>query len=103
VQGIQGPAGPQGPIGPAGTGVSGYEVIVQQGGTLDPHSYVNIIAECSPGKWVLGGGIGYYTSTLILHASHPLLTRTGWNILIENTNDFSGDGPSAYAICAFAS
>jgi hypothetical protein len=84
--GAQGPAGPQGP-----PGVSGYEVISNSGAIL-------VVATCSPGKQVLGGGgdvqIGGGDAIAI---SEPTPDHTGW---IVRSASNSGNPMTAYAVCA---
>jgi hypothetical protein len=53
--GQQGQQGPEGPRGPAGPGFTGFEVVtntVQSGDS----AFVLSIADCPPGKRVIGGG-----------------------------------------------
>jgi hypothetical protein len=99
-QGIAGPQGPQGATGPAGpAGVSGYEIIVTYG-TLPVNGTVAVIATCSAGKRVTGGGylVPYVLDTA--PASRPE-GNNAWRV------DFKSNGGSgtaqAYAICATAS
>jgi Collagen triple helix repeat (20 copies) len=95
--GSQGAQGSPGPSGPAG--VSGYE-IVNAHGELPANGKVQVVATCSSGKRVLGGG---YVAPSELDTA--LLSRpegdNGWRVDFKS-NGGSGDA-STYAICATAS
>jgi Collagen triple helix repeat (20 copies) len=99
-QGAPGPQGPQGSPGPAGpAGISGYE-IVNAHGELPANGKVQVVATCSSGKRVLGGG---YVAPSELDTA--LLSRpegdNGWRVDFKS-NGGSGDA-STYAICATTS
>jgi Collagen triple helix repeat (20 copies) len=108
-QGPQGVPGPQGPPGPQGqpgvpgpsgpAGVSGYEIINKLG-TLPPNGTVQVVATCSPGKRVLGGGYVAPTESDATPLSRPE-GENAWRVDFKS-NGGSGDA-SVYAICATAS
>jgi hypothetical protein len=99
-QGLPGPQGQPGVSGPAGpAGVSGYEIINNLG-TLPLNGTVAVIATCSAGKRVIGGG---YVVPSVLDTA-PLSRPEGnnaWRVDFKS-NGGSGDA-SVYAICAAAS
>ena len=99
-QGIPGPQGPQGGPGPSGpAGVSGYEIINTHG-TLPLNGTVQVVATCSSGKRVLGGGYVVPNEVDTAPLSRPE-GDNGWRVDFKS-NGGSGDA-SVYAICATTS
>jgi hypothetical protein len=99
-QGVPGPQGQPGPTGPAGpAGVSGYEIINNLG-TLPLNGTVAVIATCSVGKRVIGGGYVVPATGDIAGLSRPE-GNNAWRVDFKS-NGGSGDA-SVYAICATAS
>jgi hypothetical protein len=105
-QGIPGPQGQPGTIGPAGptgppgpVGVSGYEIINNQG-NLPVNGTVAVIATCSAGKRVIGGGYVVPAVGDLASLSRPE-GNNAWRVDFKS-NGGSGDA-SVYAICATAS
>src|SRR5207253_647197 len=85
--GPAGPAGPQGPAGPAGPagGVSNYVVATTNSGFIAAGSGQSVVANCPPGKHVLGGGwsgvINGDSTIRILNSSPgPYGNDTGWEV-----------------------
>ncbi len=100
LQGIPGPQGQPGPAGPAGpAGVSGYEIINHLG-TLPLNGTVAVIATCSPGKRVFGGGYVVPAVGDLASLSRPE-GNNAWRVDFKS-NGGSGDA-SVYAICAMTS
>jgi hypothetical protein len=79
--------------------VSGYEIINKLG-TLPPNGTVQVVANCSPGKRVLGGGYVAPTEVDAAPLSRPE-GENAWRVDFKS-NGGSGDA-SVYAICAMAS
>jgi hypothetical protein len=97
-------AGPQGVPGPAGatgpSGLSGYEVINNiQNGALQVGGNVDLVATCSPGKKVLGGGYVVPSVSDTAPLSRPEPSNTAWRVSFHS-NGGSG-AVSVYVICAF--
>ena len=99
-QGSPGPQGPQGSPGPSGpAGVSGYEIINTHG-NLPMNGTASVVATCSSGKRVLGGG---YVAPQVGDMA-PLSRPEGdnaWRVDFKS-NGGSGDA-SVYAVCAATS
>jgi hypothetical protein len=116
--GLPGPTGPAGSAGPSGppgpAGIAGYER-VQVNGSSDTSSNKVLVAPCSAGKSVLGGGgsfsvgagISGDVNLLVLTASVPMQAgavapTSSW--LVKGIS-LSGISPStqwrlhAYAVC----
>jgi hypothetical protein len=110
-QGDPGPAGPAGPAGADGApGVSGWQNVLSGTVIVAPGATKSVVARCSAGKQVLGGGFSSAGGTLALVASFPVFTaipnvdtRTtpGWLISARNTNGTDAT-LTANAICATA-
>ena len=102
-QGPQGALGPQGPMGPTGpAGVSGIEYVIRDTSVGNQSSAV-LIAPCSPGKKVIGGGFAKPNSDVEVHERHPTPANTGWYVQAFNHLILPGsDSLHAYAICATA-
>ena len=100
-QGIPGPQGLPGAMGPAGpAGVSGYEII-NNVGELPPNGTVAVIATCSAGKRVIGGGYVVPAIGDMVGLSRPE-GDNAWGRVDFKSNGGSG-AASVYAICATAS
>ncbi len=111
--GPRGSPGPVGPQGPAG-GVSGYEF--KTGSKNVPaHDTASILAVCSSGKHVLGGGYtwavnaggfaqGFPATPLQVTQNGPGFdSQQGWNYLPNVWAVFVGNlNSSAYSVTAFA-
>ena len=99
-QGSTGPQGPQGSPGPSGpAGVSGYEIINTHG-SLPVNGTTSVVASCSSGKRVLGGGYVVPQVGDTVGLSRPEGDNE-WRVDFKS-NGGSGDA-SVYAICATAS
>jgi hypothetical protein len=99
--------GPQGPAGPPG--ISGYEVVSQ---TITAETQgVPVVAQCPPGKRVLGGGGGSGEAAngnntnydMVLTESRPMYPPDvdGWYVKLQAVN--GAQGPfrvTAFAVCA---
>ena len=94
-QGVPGPAGATGP-----SGLSGYEVINNvQNGALHVGGNVDLVATCSAGKKVLGGGYVVPSVSDTAPLSRPEPGNTAWRVSFHS-NGGSG-AVSVYVICAF--
>ena len=94
-QGVPGPAGATGP-----SGLSGYEVINNvQNGALQVGGNVDLVATCSAGKKVLGGGYVVPSVSDSAPLSRPEPGNTAWRVSFHS-NGGSG-AVSVYVICAF--
>lgn len=105
-QGAQGPEGSPGPQGPPGSpgpsgpaGVSGYEIINTHG-NLPVNGTTSVVASCSSGKRVLGGGYVVPSEADTAPLSRPEADNA-WRVDFKS-NGGSGTA-SVYAICATAS
>ncbi len=95
--GSPGPQGSPGPLGPAG--VSGYEIINTHG-NLPMNGTASVVATCSSGKRVMGGGYVVPSAADTVPLSRPD-GNNAWRVDFKS-NGGSGDA-SVYAICAVAS
>jgi hypothetical protein len=99
-QGSPGSQGPQGSPGPAGpAGVSGYEIINTHG-NLPMNGTASVVATCSSGKRVLGGGYVVPSAADTAPLSRPE-GDNAWRVDFKS-NGGSGDA-SVYAVCAATS
>jgi len=101
-----GPRGPQGPTGATGAtgapGVSGWEkTAVVSANNSDYQKFA--MAECSPGKKVIGGGGLTTLSTTHVISSWPSTFGTGWAVSAVEASPTSENWTvTAYAICVTA-
>jgi hypothetical protein len=103
--GTQGPPGPQGPAGPAGpqgpAGLAAVEV-VEEFGSAAANSGGAAVADCPPGKIVIGGGASSRNGTLDVYGSWPAST-TSWIGVMSRDAGLDASAPASfavYAICA---
>lgn len=103
-QGPPGPTGQEGPAGVAGEdGFSGYGVVTQAGAVAGGGTGL-VVATCSAGKKVLGGGWWANPQTHVLVArSRPNGTATAWEVSVLNEHPTVAITFNVYAICALAS
>ncbi|MFJ6370098.1 hypothetical protein ACIQK5_18215 [Streptomyces virginiae] len=81
------------------TGVSGYEIVRQEGVPVDPNGFEQVVVTCPAGKKVLGGGFVGNGAKLLTIRSFPGAGGTSWIVTVQNT-DTVPLGYSGYAICA---
>ncbi|MFF4448505.1 hypothetical protein [Streptomyces sp. NPDC001502] len=82
-----------------GSGISGYEVVRQEGAVVEPNAFEQVVATCPAGKKVIGGGFFGNGAKLLTIRSFPGSGNTSWIVTVQNT-DTVPLGFSAYAICA---
>jgi hypothetical protein len=95
-----GPRGPQGPTG--APGVSGWEKTAAV--SVNNSDYQKLaMAECSPGKKVIGGGGLTTLSTTHVISSWPSTFGTGWAVSAVEASPTSENWTvTAFAICVTA-
>lgn len=95
----RGPAGPPGPQGEPG--VIGFYKSYAQVYVDNDDPGAHVVAYCSPGDQVTGGGFGV-SPTLVTYRSKPTQDkekRWGWLVDVDNPNSARGY-VDAHAICA---
>jgi len=94
---------------PTVTGFSGWEVIKAASDENPSSSSKTIVAHCSPGKKVIGGGaaVGVRTGNAFssnpngtIYESGPVASYDGWQASAVDRNAGDAWGLIAYAICA---
>ncbi|WKD36649.1 hypothetical protein [Streptomyces xanthophaeus] len=107
-EGVTGPdGGSDGPVpsvpvqhgDKGGSGITGYEVVRQEGAVVEPNAFEQVVATCPAGKKVIGGGFVGNGAKLLTIRSFPGSGNTSWIVTVQNT-DTVPLGFSAYAICA---
>jgi hypothetical protein len=93
-QGAQGPAGAAGSQGPAGS-FSDIQRITQTQ-SVAPGQAVTIVAQCSAGYKVVGGG---FYSANITFASDSFGTTTAWKVIAGNPSSTTSYDATAIAYC----
>jgi len=102
--GDRGLPGAMGPTGPTGAAV-GYEVKVGGVEVVPANSSHGTAVVCSPGKKVVGGGVGLAQGTastsVVVKESYPDPRGLGWITSVTNTGSVQLT-VTAYAICITA-
>jgi hypothetical protein len=99
-KGLQGIQGQKGDKGDPGTpGISGYQIVENATTSIPPGGIATLVAQCPPGKKVVGGGYQNGPANLSVWNSFPGSNWTSWHVTLKNPSA-SSQASVVFAICA---